>query len=123
MVGYVLFYYTLVRDGYEKASAILEPFKQKLRGNEEQAKLKISEAMKEMNKSKKTIRIYVCRRRINKFTKKRDYFLTTCRSKKGRQNLGIHPPGFLSLFKPSVRFLNEEAVPFEQNKTYYIDDY
>lgn len=109
MVGYVLFYYTLVRDGYEKASAILEPFKQipvtkqnkyalqfiihirqidmvlnenydeanilklhellnsmelinfrrseavlaKLRGNEEQAKLKISEAMNEIIKNKK----------------------------------------------------------------------
>lgn len=109
MVGYVLFYYTLVKDGYEEASAILEPFKQipvtkqnkyalqfiihirqidlilsgnydeasilklheylnpmeainykrseailaKLRGNEEQAELKISEAMKGINKFKK----------------------------------------------------------------------
>jgi len=28
MVGYILFYYTLIKDGYENASALLEPFKQ-----------------------------------------------------------------------------------------------
>jgi hypothetical protein len=28
MVGYILFYYTLIKEGYENASALLEPFKQ-----------------------------------------------------------------------------------------------